>query len=320
MKIIIEKENMSKKDVSKLTDKDLIYWWILNNFDESSMYSSSDLKNEILQRFNFLPEQINSNNNISLNYTIDNFVIESIGNIEYSSTPTFYFFNYGSKILGRIYILSIIAFIYFFIKFQIQIRSELITEIESFITFGIAISMFLTSFATFKIRHLFFNIVISKFKIGDFLKILKLPDELIHERVKIDQVSNDETFFNKHIVRFSKKERISQLLIKRYYEGIYRQNKDLLIAFIAVDYLHNSTLQIGYKDYLIETAIDILERIYAFNKDSKYILYFLGYYYLLDENYIKSKAFFNKYLNIDSNDLIGVAHLYYINFIEQTVQ
>jgi tetratricopeptide (TPR) repeat protein len=180
--------------------------------------------------------------------------------------------------------------------------------------------MFLTSFATFKIRHLFFNIVISKFKIGDFLKILKLPDELIHERVKIDQVSNDETFFNKHIVRFSKKERISQLLIKRYYEGIYRQNKDLLIAFIAVDYLHNSTLQIGYKDYLIETAIDILERIYAFNKDSKYILYFLGYYYLLDENYIKSKAFFNKYLNIDSNDLIGVAHLYYINFIEQTVQ
>lgn len=64
-------------------------------------------------------------------------------------------------------------------------------------------------------------------------------------------------------------------------------------------YLYTSLLEIKYKEKAIDEAIEIFEKIYLDNKDAKYALYKLGYYYRFKKDYIRSKAYFEKYLKLE---------------------
>lgn len=65
-------------------------------------------------------------------------------------------------------------------------------------------------------------------------------------------------------------------------------------------YLYVSLLEEKYKDKAIDEAIEIFENIYLNNKEAKYALYKLGYYYRFKKDYIRSKAYFEKYLKLEN--------------------
>lgn len=64
-------------------------------------------------------------------------------------------------------------------------------------------------------------------------------------------------------------------------------------------YLYVSLLEEKYKEKAIDEAIEIFEKIYLDNKNAKYALYKLGYYYRYKKDYIRSKAYFEKYLKLE---------------------
>lgn len=64
-------------------------------------------------------------------------------------------------------------------------------------------------------------------------------------------------------------------------------------------YLYVSLLEEKYKEKAMDEAIGIFEKIYLDDNNAKYALYKLGYYYRYKKDYIRSKAYFEKYLKLE---------------------
>ncbi len=63
--------------------------------------------------------------------------------------------------------------------------------------------------------------------------------------------------------------------------------------------LHEALNEDADLDIRLIYAIEIFEKIYLNNKEAKYALYKLGYYYRFKKDYIRSKAYFEKYLKLE---------------------
>lgn len=64
-------------------------------------------------------------------------------------------------------------------------------------------------------------------------------------------------------------------------------------------YFYLSLLEEKYKEKAIDEAIEICEKIYLEDDKAKYALYKLGYYYRFKKDYIRSKAYFEKYVKLE---------------------
>lgn len=90
---------------------------------------------------------------------------------------------------------------------------------------------------------------------------------MIEKKVKINQLSKNETLFNKTTVFLSKKKLLFEDFVT---QSPTMQNtiNNKLCLYIVIDYLKTVYSKEAYKEYLLEKEIDVLEFICGFNQNS----------------------------------------------------
>ena len=263
------KEDSSVKDDFKISKSDdykfeITYYWITQKVNPQNNIDYDILKNIMLQNFQKLPEVLEDPTTF-VNEDAEELLKEVMGHVDYSSPVKFFVINKGRKLLDFLrYILLIAGLICFFL-FQIEIRKD--TDDYSFFYFILAVTAFLLSFIFSKLSKKFFSIIIKTLKPGDFIKILSAPDEVIEQKVKINQLSPNETIFNKTTIALSKKKIICEEFIQQSSDNLNTINNKICL-YIAIDYLKLYFSKEAYREYLLEKEIPVLEFICGFNPKS----------------------------------------------------
>ncbi len=190
-----------------------------------------------------------------------------MGRADYSSPVKYFLINKGRKVLSWLgAILQIIGFVCF-VLYQIENRKTAVENQEESFYLILAAITFLLSFVFSKFSKKILSILIKTLKPGDCIKILSEMDEIIGQEVKINQLSNNETMFNKQTVFFSKKKMICEELVSQSPNYINTINNKLCL-YIAIDWLKKTYSKEAYREYLLEKEIDALEFICGFNPGS----------------------------------------------------
>lgn len=124
--------------------------------------------------------------------------------------------------------------------------------------------------------------------------VLTLDNNFTHKNAYEDAIKAVKDF-DKFLLHEALNEDIG-IDIRLIYAYYLKENYD----DINYVYLYVSLLEEKYKDKAIDEAIEIFEKIYLDNDKAKYALYKLGYYYRFKKDYIRSKAYFEKYLKLEN--------------------
>ena len=243
---------------------EIIYYWITQKVLPNKNIDYEILKEKIVKSIGSLPEILEDKTTF-VNNEKKEFLKEILGRIDYSSPIKFFAVNKGRKLFSNLKSLFIFAGVFFFTLFQIEIRKEY--ESSNFMYLIFSITSFVFSFVFGKFSDKFLSLLLKTLKPGDYLKIISEPDELIEKKVKINQLSKNETLFNKTTVFLSKKKLLFEDFVT---QSPTMQNtiNNKLCLYIVIDYLKTVYSKEAYKEYLLEKEIDVLEFICGFNQNS----------------------------------------------------
>ena len=121
--------------------------------------------------------------------------------------------------------------------------------------------------------------------------VLSIDNNFMHKSAYEDAIKTVKDF-DKFLLHESLNEG-NDIDIRLVYAYYLKENYD----DVNYVYLYVSLLEEKYK--AIDEAIEIFEKIYLDNNNAKYALYKLGYYYRYKKDYIRSKAYFEKYLKLE---------------------
>ena len=198
-------ENKAENTDKKETDDykiEIIYYWITQKVFPNKNIDYNILKEKIIKTIGLLPEILEDKTTF-IQKEQDEFLKEILGRIEYSSSFKYFIIHKGRKLFSILKNLLIIIGIMFFILFQIEIRKEY--DNFGLIYFLFSVISFMFSFLFGKFSNKFLSSLLKTLKPGDYIKIISEPDELIEKEIKINQLSKNETIFNKTTVFLSKK-------------------------------------------------------------------------------------------------------------------
>ena len=301
-------------DLADLNDFELLYKWITFPQTNKNLINKNKLKQEILNRYKVAPEQLSEDKFTESIYPVDKLILDLFGNIEYSSKFLYILYHKGRSIFSSLSLLFLNVGIILFILFQIGIRTDNFIN-DTGLLFIICIVFFLFSYIFKKISKSIFEKTLLHFKPGDIFKLLNEPDELIIVEKKINQLSNNSTVFNKTTITISKKKIICENIIKEYKDLKTKNIYKLLLLFISINYLIYTEPNESYIEYLIELGINILEYIYAFERNSYVVIYYLAKLNLMNYNFVESEKYYKLYSKIIDDDLNVKAWITIINFI-----
>lgn len=123
--------------------------------------------------------------------------------------------------------------------------------------------------------------------------VLSLDNNFTHKSAYEDAIKTVKDF-DKFLLHESLNEG-NDIDIRLVYAYYLKENYD----DVNYVYLYVSLLEEKYKEKAIDEAIEIFEKIYLDNNNAKYALYKLGYYYRYKKDYIRSKAYFEKYMKLE---------------------
>jgi len=298
-------------------DKNNILLWIQLNFINTNI-NAQLLRDNIIEKFGKLPKQIDPSSFHTNNQhnNIHHFLLETIGNIEYSPKYLYILIHKGHFYSKIIFLLSsMAAFVSFFI-FQYQTRIVLL-EFYQYKSFFFLITFTIIAFISYKYTENLLGFMIRNIKTGDLLKVLSSTDETITEKTYILNHGNILNHPNKISLEVSKKRKLCETIITNYKRNSLYGTYNSFVVFIAVDHLINSLTDGEYRNSLISYGISILNELYAFKRNELLIIYYLGFYYLLLDDLRNSMKYFSEYLSHDNNDLNVLSYVYYIEFMGQ---
>lgn len=282
-------EKVDSEDIYKL-DKDtfsnyqfdILYYWISQKVKPNINIDYDKLKEKILKIFGKLPEILEDDTSY-LNTDSENFLMEVLGRIEYSSVIKYLFVTKNRKFAFFLKTLFLIIGIVFFIKFQIAIRQVESSNID-IIYLGFSIISFMISSLCKKIAERLLKYMICTMKPGDYIRIINSKDEIIEKEVKINQLSRNETMFNKTIIFQSRNQLLCETFIEQS-QNMQNTINNKLCLFLVLNYVKTRYSKEAYREYLLEKEIDTLEYIAAFNPKSVSVNYELSLCYFEGKKY-----------------------------------
>ena len=274
-----EKEKMQKGNIDKnksenltnTNDKkfdnykfEIIYYWVTQKVLPNKNIDYNILKEIIIRTIGSLPE-ILENNTTFIQKEQSEFVKEVLGRAEFSSPLKYFIITKGQKLFSGLKNVFIIIGIAFFILFQFEIRKEI--DKFGFFYFGTAIISCILSFVFAGLSKEFLSAILKTLKPGDYIKLIFEPDELIEKKIKINQLSSNETMFNKTTVFLSRKRMLCEDFLSQSSQMLNTISNKLCL-YIVIDYLKINYSKEAYREYLLEKEIDALEFICGFNPNA----------------------------------------------------
>ncbi len=278
----LEEDDEYVEDTFSSYKIDILFFWITQKVKPNKNIDYEKLKEKIIKTFGKIPE-ILKDDTTYLNTESQNFLEDVLGSVEYSSVIKYLLVTKSRKIASLSRTGFAISGIIFFVKFQIAIRLNETNNID-IIYLLLTIVSFIISSLCKKLSEKIFNFMLCKMKPGDYLRILNSKDEIIEKKVKINQLSKNETMFNKTTIYQSR----NQLLCERFIEqskGMQNTINNKLCLYLVLNYLKTRYSKEAYRDYLLENEIETLEFIAAFNPKSVSANYELSMRYLESKRY-----------------------------------
>ena len=292
-------ENAENKEIDDYKIE-IIYYWITQKVFPNKNIDYNILKEKIIKTIGLLPEILEDKTTF-IQKEQDEFIKEILGRIEYSSSFKYFVIHKGRKLFSILKNLLIIIGIMFFILFQIEIRKAY--DNFGLIYFLFSVISFMFSFLFGKFSNKFLSSLLKTLKPGDYIKIISEPDELIEKEIKINQLSKNETFFNKTTVFLSKKKLLCEDFLSQSSKLPDTINNKLCL-YIAMDYLKTFYSKEAYKDYLLEKEIDVLEFICGFNPKAVSVNFELALLYFENKRFDDFYETLIKCRNINGYDWI----------------
>lgn len=304
-----DEANESKYDNYKM---EILYYWVTQKVKPYKNIDYEILKETILEKIGSLPDVLEDNTTY-INEDQEAFLNEVAGHLEFSSNIKYFIINKGRRLFSIIRTLFLLSGFIFFVLYQIEIRKE--SDDYFFVYLLFTIVSFILSFVSGKFSKAFLAALLKTLKPGDYLKIILEPDEAIEKTVKINQLSNNETMFNKTTVFLSKK----KLLCESFLSQSHKMQKTInnkLCLYIVIDYLKTLYSKEAYKDYLLEKEIDVLEFICGFNPKAVSAHFELALLYLEKERFTDFYETLLKCRSINGYDWIIEAYIKTYEFYE----
>ena len=243
---------------------EIIYYWVTQKVIKRNDINYDSLKEKIISAIGSLPE-ILENGATFVQKEQTALLKEVLGRLEYSSWLKFFVINKGRKLSQSMKSLFTVIGFAFFVLFQIEIRKQV--DEFGFLYFVTAVISFILSFIFGKFSDKFLSALLKTLKPGDYIKIISAPDEIIEKKVKVNQLSNNETSFNKTTIFLSKKKFLCEELLTQSAQLPNTINNKLCL-YIVIDYLKTVYSKEAYREYLLEKEIDALEFVCGFKSDS----------------------------------------------------
>ncbi len=263
--IDLEEDDDNKSNSFNYYKYEIIYYWITQKVNPNKNIDYEKLKEKILSKIGNLPEILEDDTSY-LNNDSKHFLKEVLGKIEYSPRLKYLLVTKSRQITSFLKTLfSIVGFV-FFIKFQILIR-QVSKEDLKYTDLIISITSFILSAICKKLSEKIFTFMLCKMKPGDYLRIIYSHDEIIEKEVKINQLSQNETMFNKTTIHQSR----NQLICEKFLElssTLPNTINNKMCLYLVLNFLKTKYSQESYRDYLLEKEINTLEFISAFNPNS----------------------------------------------------
>ncbi|MCR5762541.1 MAG: hypothetical protein K6G00_04075 [Treponema sp.] len=279
---------------------EIIYYWMTQKVLPNKNIDYEILKEKIIKTIGSLPEVLEDNTTF-INTDQEEFLKEITGRVDFSSPLKFFIVNKGRKLFSILRSLLILSGVVLFILFKIEIRKE--QNNPNFIYLIFSVISFVLSFIFRKFSDKFLSLIKMSLKPGDYLKIISEPDELIEKNVKINQLSKNETMFNKTTVFLSKKKLLLEDFLSHSSEMLNTINNKLCL-YIVIDYLKNIYSKEAYREYLLEKEIDVLEFICGFNQKSVSVNFELALLYFQSNRFDDFYETLLKCRNINGYDWI----------------
>lgn len=178
---------------------EILYYWISQKVHRNDNIDYDILKEKLIQNFQTLLEILEDSTSF-VQEDQNALLKEVLGRVDYSTPVKFFVINKGRKISSWLKTLLLVLGIICFIFFQIEIRRN--SDEYSFCYLLLAVSAFLLSFPFAKFAEKFLFIMVKTLTPGDCIKIISEPDEIIERKVKINQLSSNESVFNKTSIFF----------------------------------------------------------------------------------------------------------------------
>ncbi|GHV87960.1 hypothetical protein AGMMS50267_03200 [Spirochaetia bacterium] len=289
------------------TDINKLYEWVV-----SPIYNEANesLKNELLDKFKKLPNQVT--NGEVRNYNNDELITDMFNHIEYSNSKRFYFLNDHRRLIYTL--AKIVLYVSIGLLAGTIIVSRFLNDGILYILFcGFVVLLGISVFSLEYIKKLFDKIA-TTMKPGDLIKILNDKDENV-PITRIENTLGGSDKYKEVTVVESKKavicKKYRELINTKYTRNLY----NLVMNFIATDYLMKTCLSKDDFEYYCEENIETLKNLLVYRSDNRFLLYNLGIYALNLLQFNNSKHYFNQCKAIDANEVSVNSWLIVIDFI-----
>ncbi len=256
-------------DFKTLSDIDLVYLWI-TAIAEKRGIDLEVLKTEIKSRYGSVPPQVTESETGVSWPQIDEFVADSLSQAHHSPDSKMSLhriLRISLRVFGSV---SVIVAIVYFLNFNYVTRGR------SFLSLAVALIASVMAVLSFRFARILIDKLFINIQPRDLLRVLREGDFSIAE-ARPDDLSPKPLIHFPATQHASGKHRMCERILVNHLRQPYTKFSDLLLVFIAVDYMVCHTSQ---REHLAAKGIEILDYLHAFGKESPTIEYYLGLYSL----------------------------------------
>jgi hypothetical protein len=261
--------------------------------------TSDESINKIMEKYGCLPTQIVQDKTIS--HTNDSFLINIFNSIEYSNNIKYFILNSGRKAITFIafFMFFISLFTMFILPFFFIAKNVDPTPLKTISFFLIPCSLGLLVLS----EEIFKSILITA-KNGDIIRILTSKDEVVSISKPYQTIENGKILTKYLSTYMQKKTAICENYIEKFEQINNKNFTNYTIYYLCIDYIINNSINESYRLYLYEKAKNALEYIYAFRRESEFVLFNLSIVNINLLNLDDSLKYIKEYNSIINNNFI----------------
>lgn len=301
-----------KDEILEFKNDTLLYYWITKNFKlfDSEVYQL--IKDRILKNYMELPSIIEYP--IEINY-IDKFVDEILTHATKNSLINYLLIHFIEPIISKINFWSMIIILISGAIFVININTYDDINLAAPYAIILILSILIKKYS-YKVITKLYLLISKKVTPNDLLKILNRKDHVYEKKITINPLDNSRLshLYNSTSTFLSKKETVCRTIIKKYSNNEFKISADLLTVFFAINFVVTLLPESLERNNLYEMGINVLYKIFAFQRKSKYVNYFLGIYHFELKKYNETKEFLINYLELNKNDYEVIALYHLVDF------
>jgi hypothetical protein len=289
------------------SDLSLLFAWVTTAADDEPQ--NSELAEIVLKKYQALPSKVVAREPVS--HEVEDFLTENLSSVERSGPIHFIFANSG-RVAVQFFGAAVLLVSLFGIVALPFLNLFGYSEMENIriaCGVGILIAVLTTMFSE-KIA----NYILGTSKPGDILRILGKPDEVVVVHRSSPVLKNGRLEESHSSVAFSKKYLVCVDFVSLFSQKPVKKFSDYATCYICIDFLFSTQPTGEWKEYLVGKAIFVLSYLYAFQKDSRFLVYELGMLHLKTNNLEMAQSFFDECVKLNHNDWMAEAWNSVIDF------